>query len=267
MAHADMSSAYISEIFTSVEGEGVHAGRPATFIRFCGCNLACSYCDTKDARQNSEFMVVHGLADHRGAIRRGDIGGEAAQGGPEACEIRNPVASDHLVSLVGERLGSASTLVLTGGEPLLQHAFVQVVCSRLRMMGYEIHLETNGTLVDAFKSVRDVIDFVCMDLKLPSAQDGTSLMHEHRGFLGALGGKDAAVKILVTSEAGLDEIVEAVEVVASVNPHLPVLLQPAFAGSRPTVQAEWLLKAHALARRRLPDVRVSIQMHKVLGMR
>lgn len=37
----------INEIFYSIQGEGLHAGRPAHFIRFSGCNLHCPFCDTK----------------------------------------------------------------------------------------------------------------------------------------------------------------------------------------------------------------------------
>ena len=37
----------INEIFYSLQGEGFHTGTPAVFIRFSGCNLKCSFCDTR----------------------------------------------------------------------------------------------------------------------------------------------------------------------------------------------------------------------------
>jgi 7-carboxy-7-deazaguanine synthase len=247
-----MTSAYLSEIFSSIQGEGIHAGRPAVFVRFCGCNLACSYCDTGYARDNAEAVIVH--AD--------GAGGEAGRR-----QVPNPVAGGDLVALVRECCRVPDVVVLTGGEPLLHAGFLRDVLPGLRRSGYGLHLETNGTLAEAFASVKDLFDFVCMDLKLPSTQAGVDLMARHRDFLAALGGKRAAVKVVITPEAGDDEIDYASRVVAGANRHLPVLLQPAFAGSRPTVGAERLLRAQALARRRLADVRVSIQMHKVLGAR
>jgi organic radical activating enzyme len=242
------ASAYVSEIFTSIEGEGLWAGTPAVFVRLSGCNLACSYCDTGYARTNSEAAVVY----------------------PErvACDgvaVPNPVSADQLVEAVDGR--SAGVLVLTGGEPLLQDGFIGAVGGELRRMGYRLHLETNGTLFDALGGVKDVVDFISMDIKLPSSQGGKSLAGEHQRFLEALEGMPAAVKIIVTADADLEEVAEAARLVAGVNRWLPVFLQPAFDGPRPTVDAGRLLAALAVARRSLGDVRVSLQMHKVLGVR
>ena len=41
-----MNTAFIKEIFYSIQGEGLYAGTAQHFIRFCDCNLNCSYCDT-----------------------------------------------------------------------------------------------------------------------------------------------------------------------------------------------------------------------------
>jgi len=246
-----MPAAYLSEIFTSVEGEGLYAGRPATFIRFCGCNLACSYCDTEYAGRNSEAAIVHGA----GAVGSG-----------ERREVTNPVTSDRLVAEIKEAR-AAPTLVLTGGEPLLQPSFLLDASRQLHMLGYRLHLETNGSLADAFLEIKDVIDFVCMDIKLPSTQGGKDLVREHRAFLEALAGRDAAVKIVLTDEASQAEIGDAVELVSGVNRYLPVLLQPAILEGRPAMAGERLLAALDLARSGLYDVRLSLQMHKVLGIR
>ena len=70
----------INEIFYSLQGEGMHAGRPAVFIRFAGCNLQCSFCDT-------DFSVQREMSDE---------------------EIRDEL-----------RKYPASFVVLTGGEPTL----------------------------------------------------------------------------------------------------------------------------------------------------
>ena len=51
----------INEIFNSIQGEGSHAGRNATFIRFSGCNLACSFCDTE--HQRGELMDVEQIVN------------------------------------------------------------------------------------------------------------------------------------------------------------------------------------------------------------
>lgn len=70
----------INEIFYSLQGEGFHTGRPAIFIRFAGCNLKCSFCDTR--HEDGELMSDE--------------------------EILNAVSAY-----------PAKTVILTGGEPSL----------------------------------------------------------------------------------------------------------------------------------------------------
>ena len=46
-----MTIFHVAETFTSINGEGTHAGQLAVFVRFCGCNLNCSFCDTTWANE------------------------------------------------------------------------------------------------------------------------------------------------------------------------------------------------------------------------
>src|SRR5690348_12925580 len=117
----------VKEIFRTLQGEGRNAGRPAVFCRFAGCNLwsgreqdrataACDFCDT-------DFVGVDG-----------DGGGRFAD-------------AASLVQAIERTWGDGTSyrfVVLTGGEPLLQ--VDSALISALHDYGFEIALETNGTL-------------------------------------------------------------------------------------------------------------------------
>jgi 7-carboxy-7-deazaguanine synthase len=242
-----MQVASISEIFESVMGEGVGVGRPAVFIRLGGCNLTCSYCDTGYARRPSDSANLYV--------------------GAESSELTNPVACDDVVRLVGTSFGPVPTAVITGGEPLVQAGAVGEIASGLRRAGYKIHLETNGTLAGEFDAIKRSVDFTSMDIKLPSSQEGRGLWGEHRAFLREMDGVAGAAKVVVTGDAGDDEVADAVHLVAEANPFLPFLLQPEFRGGKPAVGGERLMQLRALASRKLHDVRISVQIHKVMGLR
>src|SRR5579875_1642101 len=130
----------IKEIFYTLQGEGFHAGRPAVFCRFAGCNLwsgreqdrataICRFCDT----------------DFVGA---GPDGGrfETADALAEAVAARWPG-------------GGAPFVVCTGGEPLLQ--LDALLVEPLHAHGFHIAIETNGTIAPAPAG----IDWVCVSPK------------------------------------------------------------------------------------------------------
>ncbi|MEM1582972.1 MAG: 7-carboxy-7-deazaguanine synthase QueE, partial [Candidatus Bathyarchaeia archaeon] len=56
----------ISEIFFSIEGEGIEIGRPEVFVRLSGCNLRCSWCDTKYALKNGKEMSIEEIIQEIG---------------------------------------------------------------------------------------------------------------------------------------------------------------------------------------------------------
>ncbi|MGD9141987.1 MAG: 7-carboxy-7-deazaguanine synthase QueE [bacterium] len=244
-------SGYMSEIFASFEGEGGRVGMPAVFLRLSGCNLACSYCDTGYARERSDSATL--IAGRRES------------------RLANPVGAEKIAGIVAASFPDYRDVRITGGEPLLQAEFVAETAELLRDMGFGLHLETNGTLPDEVGRVARLFDTITADVKLPSTQDGRSLEAEHEAFLAALarGGaaRDVSVKIVVTPECPDDEVLDAFSLIARTNPRARVYLQPEFDESVPLVSGERVMLLLKAGLGWLPDVRVSLQMHKILKMR
>lgn len=119
----------ICEIFHSIQGESTWAGSPCSFIRLHGCNLDCSWCDTKYSRNEPPrrlpvTLIVEAVRPHK-----------------------------------------ASLVEITGGEPLLQKE-TPALAAALLAEGYTVLVETNGSLdisVLPFPAIR------IMDLKTPSS--------------------------------------------------------------------------------------------------
>jgi 7-carboxy-7-deazaguanine synthase len=101
----------ISEIFPSIQGEGLRQGELTLFIRLAGCNLKCDFCDTKYAWISGQDMAVTRVLD-------------------KVKKIYNSFPT--------------RWICLTGGEPLLQS--VEGLVRRLKAEGFKIQVETNGTI-------------------------------------------------------------------------------------------------------------------------
>lgn len=120
-----MNPLFISELFTSIQGESSFAGFPTTFIRLAGCNLRCAWCDSAFARSPG-----------------------------------TPSSLQQLVTFVAQ--AGLPYVCITGGEPLMQppvHDLMATLCG----LGYTLSLETNGSLpinaVDA--RVHIILDVKC----------------------------------------------------------------------------------------------------------
>lgn len=133
----------IKEAFYSLQGEGAHAGRPALFCRFTGCNLwsgkevhraqaSCTFCDTDfigtDGQNGGKFRTADALVEHLDALW--------------------PAHQEY------------KYVVFTGGEPALQ--LDDHLTSSMKNAGYEIAIETNGTL-----PLPSGIDWICVSPKTP----------------------------------------------------------------------------------------------------
>jgi 7-carboxy-7-deazaguanine synthase (Cx14CxxC type) len=134
----------IKEIFYTLQGEGAHAGRPAVFCRFSGCNLwtgreqdrasaVCQFCDT-------DFVGTDG-----------ERGGKFATPQALAQEIDSLWPAGH-----GHKY-----VVFTGGEPLLQ--LDAPLIEAMHAAGFTVAIETNGTI-----EVPSGVDWICVSPKMGS---------------------------------------------------------------------------------------------------
>jgi 7-carboxy-7-deazaguanine synthase len=140
-----MAGYAVKEMFLTLQGEGLQAGRRAVFVRFAGCNLwsgreqdrataACTFCDT-------DFVGLDGDGGGRFADAA-TLAGRAADLWATGLEAQVP----------------RGLVVLTGGEPLLQ--VDTPLIEALHRAGFDIAIETNGTL-----PVPEGIDWICVSPK------------------------------------------------------------------------------------------------------
>ncbi|NDB84607.1 MAG: 7-carboxy-7-deazaguanine synthase QueE [Alphaproteobacteria bacterium] len=111
----------VQDIFLTIQGEGPYSGRGAIFIRLGGCNLACKFCDTEfdSFKEHSVDYVINQVEQK---------------------------TTHNVVKFV----------VITGGEPFRQS--INYLCQELLNRGYEIQIETNGSI---YQKIPDNVSVVC----------------------------------------------------------------------------------------------------------
>lgn len=239
---------YVSEIFRSFQGEGLFAGRRHVFLRMAGCNLRCGYCDTPDSLERTAQCTVH-----------------AVDSMPRA--VANPLDVEHLASLLAPFFATPGlhALAITGGEPLVQAAFLAELLERSKPP-VAVLLETNATHPDRLELVLPHVDIVSMDLKLPSNSSEPPFWDRHRRFLEKSLGKTVYVKIPVDDGTLDEEVQRAVALVAAADPAVVVYLQPIVTAASRRVSPARLERFYDLAVAELREVRVLPQAHKALGI-
>lgn len=176
-----VTEAKVNEIFTSIQGEGPYVGYKQLFIRFCGCNLNCNYCDT-----------------------------EFSDG-----KIYTP---NELYKTVENILPKVHSVSLTGGEPLLAANFLKEFLPLIKGKT-KIYLETNATLVKKFSIIKPFVDIVSADIKLSSAT-GKNTLVIHREFLKNCVGVETFAKIVFDENITEEEIIQCCNIGKECNVEL-----------------------------------------------
>ena len=242
---------YINEIFSSIQGEGLLAGRRQIFVRLMECNLDCRYCDTDFAKSDVCRL-------------------ETKPGSACFSTVSQPLPLQKLMAIMADWLvqlpGAHHSVSFTGGEPLL-HADALAEWFPLIRTRIPIHLETNGSMPIALAKVKQHVDYISMDMKLPSTSGCTERLWElHRLFLQEAQGVTVSVKVVVGDSTDIAEILTVCDVISAVDPATPLFLQPVTVpGGALGITAAHVLHLQAVASSRLPDVRVIPQMHRSLG--
>ncbi|MDD3296976.1 MAG: 7-carboxy-7-deazaguanine synthase QueE [Candidatus Omnitrophica bacterium] len=220
-------NAKICEVFKSIQGEGLYRGMDQLFVRFFGCNLECSFCDTK--LQNFREVSLTELVEQ-------------------------------ILSFTGYDYVS-----LTGGEPLLQESFIKELARILKEKNKKVYLETNGVLYEQLDNVIENIDIIAMDFKLPSSTGLKDFWFYHREFLKIAQRKKVFVKAVVGLSTRIEDVRIALAVIQEVNPNIPLVLQPE--NPHEGVLNEKLRYFDKVCRESKVKVEIISQLHKELGIK
>ncbi len=239
--------AHINEIFNSIQGEGPYAGTRQVFVRFEQCQLHCAYCDTPQARNVSDSCRV-----------------ERAPGAGEFYSLKNPVGRDKLEEII-RKLWSPSTrhVSLTGGEPLVHADFIRTLEPE-----YPLYLETNAGFPRKAKELRDKISIASCDIKLPehdSTDHYAELLKNELETISIFNETSTTfVKVIILPETTTQSIAFAVDGIESIDPSIPFILQPVTSDRK--VSTGRLLELMDFSGKKLKDVRVIPQMHRMMGL-
>ncbi len=237
------------ELFSSIQGEGPLMGQRHVFIRMAGCTVGCPWCDTPGALEIPDSFRI--------ALPSG-TGNDA---------VANPAPVSFVLDRVEKIFKSVShaRVAVTGGEPLNQPAAASCLCRGLVERGMPAMLETAGVDAGALAMIGPIPMLISMDWKLPSLM-GMNLTEDHEKFLKTAFdlGYEIVIKIVASSSSETAEIESAARFIAKIDRKIPLVVQPLYGD---IAAGETLMAFQQAALAFLDDVRVLVQMHKVLSVR
>ncbi|MES1164633.1 MAG: radical SAM protein [Verrucomicrobiota bacterium] len=201
----------ISEIYRSIAGETQYAGLPCTLVRTTGCDLRCTYCDSAFAFFGGKDMSL--------------------------AEIKSAV--DAL---------AAPLVLLTGGEPMLQHE-IGDLAALLLASGYQVMIETSGA--HSVASLPAAVARI-VDMKTPASGESARMRFD---VLDGLGPRDA-VKFVICDEADYRWAADVIRGHA-LSKRTEVLLSPSHGQVAPQDLVAWMLRDGLAAR-------LNLQLHKYI---
>lgn len=227
-----MNKLNVHSIFQSISGEGgsFPQGSWCTFIRLQGCNLRCSWCDTYSSQEkgNADFMDIMDIAD--------------------ACKTTERV-------------------IITGGEPLMQHNGVEELIRILLRKGHQIQIETNGSFeLPLWSPVYWVVDYKCpssgMDHKMPSIHELADNIR-NANYCGA----DVYLKWVVADENDLEfALMRIGELLFLHKIKIPNLISPLDARGDKLAGIIERIKKDINGQVLLDNIAFSVQIHKLFNL-
>ncbi len=225
----------VSEIFKSIEGEGIRMGQAAVFVRLHGCNLRCSYCDSMYAVEGNDFKTMS--------------------------------VDEVLAAVEAYRNESGVKCVtLTGGEPLL-HSGVEELLTKLSESGFLVNVETNGTVPCKWQLPGL---FYTMDWKCKSSGMSSKMKMENMETLGA----QDVLKFVVGSVEDLDEAEKVVaelsqikssrngDAAGNVATSMPcIFISPVYGKLSNEYIVNWMITSKVMTAN---NARFQVQLHKIV---
>lgn len=187
-----LNKGFISEIFSSYQGEGKYVGAKQLFVRLAGCHIDCIDCDT-DHHANTHFEM-------------------------ENTQILNPVSPEALAEhiLTHYNLSNFHSISITGGEPLEQDGFVQSFVKHFKPNSVQFFLETSGCYAEKLLNIEHLFDILSVDIKLKSVF-GVKFDEKLFDVLQSISSEKYYLKLVVGDQVDFNELDTVIQLIQKVD--------------------------------------------------